>query len=63
MGIQKIKFFRIHVDLKNPKTFPSGFVDHKALALVTESEILAHEKEDDLAWKSVITTAIKPNRT
>jgi len=45
--MQKVKLFRIHVDLKNPKTFPDGFVNMNQLIATTEFEIEQHRQEDD----------------
>ena len=45
--MQKVKLFRIHVDLKNPKTFPKGFVNMNKLIATTEVEIEQHRQEDD----------------
>ena len=45
--MQKVKLFRIHVDLKNPKTFPKGFVNLAALDATTELQIELQRIEDD----------------
>ena len=45
--MEKVKPFRIHVDLKNPKTFPKGFVDMNKLIETTEVEIEQQRQEDD----------------
>lgn len=44
----KIELIKVRVEVANFKTFPKSFVDIEVLNLVTEMQILAHEKEDDL---------------
>ena len=52
----------MRVDVTNSKTFPKGFVDIEALNLVGETQILAHEREDDLEWEMLNKSSMKPNR-
>ena len=40
LPMKMTKLIRVHVDLRNPKTFPDGFVDLEALNLLTEEQIL-----------------------
>jgi hypothetical protein len=37
----------VSVDLKNPTTYPNGFVDKDKLDATTEAQIRQHAKEDD----------------
>ncbi len=46
--MKKTQMISVHVDLKNPKTFPISYVDKEALNQVTERQILEQKKEDDL---------------
>jgi hypothetical protein len=46
--MKKTQMISVHIDLKNPKTLPIGYVDKEALNQVTERQILEQEKEDDL---------------
>ena len=60
--MQKIELIKVRVDVTNSKTFPKSFVDIEALNLVTEMQILAHEKEDDLEWEVLNKDSFKPNK-
>jgi hypothetical protein len=59
--MEKIKLIRVRVDVTNSKTFPKGFVDIEALNLVTEMQILSHERGDDLEWEMLNKSSLKPN--
>lgn len=59
-SMQKIELIKVRVDLTNSNTFPKGFVDIGALNLVTESQILVHEGEDDLEWEMLNKSSPKP---
>ena len=45
--MKKVKVVKIRVDLKNPQTFPKGFVDKDKLDVITEAQIRLHATEDE----------------
>ena len=41
------KIVRVSVDLKDPKSFPKGFINKKLVEATTERLIKVHQQEDD----------------
>ena len=42
------KIVRVSIDLKNPKSFPKGFVNKRLLDATTERLIKLHKQQDDM---------------